>query len=74
MRICLLVCWWSGWGLRDHGLLAFVQQSERASTRTRGASSCSVLCPSLPAVREHGGRLVRGALACRGFWSRTSAD
>ncbi|KAE8904465.1 hypothetical protein PF005_g15818 [Phytophthora fragariae] len=26
------------WGLRTHGLLAFVQRSERASTRTQGAS------------------------------------
>ncbi|KAE9361323.1 hypothetical protein PF008_g1144 [Phytophthora fragariae] len=26
------------WGLRTHGLLAFVQWGERASTRTRGAS------------------------------------
>ncbi|KAE8967967.1 hypothetical protein PR001_g27934 [Phytophthora rubi] len=59
MRIWLLVRWWFGWGLRANGLLAFVQRSERASTRTRGASSCSVLWASLPAVREHGGHLVQ---------------
>ncbi|KAE9262443.1 hypothetical protein PF008_g32602, partial [Phytophthora fragariae] len=62
MRIWLLVRWWFGWGLRAHGFLAFVQRSERASTRTRGASSCSVLSASLPAVS------VTAAASCVARW------
>jgi hypothetical protein len=38
------------------------------------AGAPSFLWASALPVREHGGRLVRGALACRGSRSRTSAD